>query len=150
MSPERRPRVVIDTNVVFSGLYSRSGPPFEILHRWHARQFQLIATPALNLEYHRVIDEARSDPRITLSGFDYKLFARLLAIEARWFDGKVSLLIQSRDTKDNMLLEGAVGGHASYLVTGDSDLLILRSDPRLAPLSIVRPQEFLRALDTSA
>lgn len=150
MSPERRPRVVIDTNVIFSGLYSRSGPPFEILHRWHARQFQLILTPALNLEYRRVIDDARSDPRITLSGFDSNLFDRLLALDARWFDGEVTLLIRSRDAKDNMLLQGAIGGNAAYLVTGDRDLLVLRSDPRLGPLSVVRPREFLKTLDTLA
>lgn len=142
----QRPRVVLDTNVVFSGLYTRSGPPFEIVHRWHTRQFALVLTPAINAEYHRIIAAARADKRMRLDGFDSELFFRLLAIDALWFEASVSLLVHSRDPADDILLEAAMASNAAFLVSGDKDLLVLNGDPRLGALHIVHPQDFLIAL----
>lgn len=144
----RRPRVVLDTNVVFSGLYRRDGPPFEILHHWHTRQFELILSQDLNLEYHRIIDAAEADRHLILSGFDSRLFQQLLAIDAIWTDANVTLLVRSRDPDDDRLLQAAMGGQAAYLVTGDNDLLVLDGDVRLGTLRIVRPAEFLVLLQS--
>lgn len=48
---------------------------------------------------------------------------------------------QCRDSKDNMLLEIAVNGRASCIVTGDDDLLAL--DP-FEGVPVVKPAHFLR------
>ena len=49
-----------------------------------------------------------------------------------------------RDPADNMVLEAAVAGDADYIVTGDEDLLMLRS---FEDIPIVGPAEFLRILE---
>jgi predicted nucleic acid-binding protein len=54
--------------------------------------------------------------------------------------------VEVRDPKDDMVLAAALAGFASYVVTGDNDLLALNGDTRLDPLRIVTPREFLLAL----
>ena len=45
-----------------------------------------------------------------------------------------------RDPKDNMLLELTISGGADYLITGDSDLLVLNP---FRGIAILTPREFL-------
>ena len=47
-----------------------------------------------------------------------------------------------RDLDDNKFLELALEAQAKYLITGDDDLLILRSESRYENL-IIKPSEFL-------
>lgn len=47
-----------------------------------------------------------------------------------------SLLLSSRDPKDDKFLAVAVAGSADYLVTGDDDLLTLNGNPALHSLQI--------------
>ena len=49
---------------------------------------------------------------------------------------------ECRDPKDDKILELAVTAHASHIVTGDSDLLVL--DP-FREIKIVTAEEFLKA-----
>lgn len=146
MPPARRPNVVLDTNVVVSGVLTRTGPPFEILHLWHARRFTLIVTDRVNREYHRVLSEARINPLRKLRGFDARLFLHLLAIDAVWIDREIEPIIRSRDPNDDQLLSAALNGNADILVTGDIDLLELAGDTRLGSLRILTPREFLDEL----
>lgn len=143
MPPARRHRVVLDTNIIFSGIFSRTGPPFEILHRWHARAFTLLLNESINREYHRVIEEARGSKRLDVRGFDPDLFFQLLAIDAAWIEFDAVPIIRTRDRADDELLALALGGHADYLVTGDNDLLVHTDDPRIGELKITRPADFL-------
>lgn len=48
--------VVLDTNVLVSGLFF-SGAPLRILKSWHSGQFMLFATKEILEEYERVIRE---------------------------------------------------------------------------------------------
>ena len=49
-------KVVLDTNVVISGIFF-SGPPREILHSWSRGKIQLLLTPEIFEEYQRVAAE---------------------------------------------------------------------------------------------
>lgn len=146
MPPARRPRVVLDTNVVFSGIVSRSGPPFEILYRWHARAFTLLMNESINREYHRIISQAYARRNVRLDGFDADLFLGLLTVDAVWIESDAAPMVRTRDRSDDELLAVAIGGHADFLVTGDNDLLVHTGDPRIGSLEIVRPAPFLREL----
>jgi predicted nucleic acid-binding protein len=60
-------RVVLDTNVLMSGLFWR-GTPARILEAWRGRRFDLLISPEVYAEYERVSDELRAtrpevDPR---------------------------------------------------------------------------------------
>ncbi len=57
-----------------------------------------------------------------------------------------SLPIQSRDPNDDMFLAVALGAAATFLVSGDNDLLSLKGAPELGELRIVTVREFLDLL----
>ena len=124
-------------------MLTRSGPPFEILHLWHARRFTLIVTDRVNHEYHRVLSGVGSKQPQKLKGFDARLFLYLIEIDAVWIDREVDPMIRSRDPNDDHLLAAALSGNAECLVTGDLDLLELAGEPRLGNLRIITPREFL-------
>ncbi|MGH7950692.1 MAG: putative toxin-antitoxin system toxin component, PIN family [Limisphaerales bacterium] len=46
-----------------------------------------------------------------------------------------------RDADDNQILAAAFDSHCSYLITGDSDLLVLKS---FEGIQIINPREFLK------
>ena len=55
-------RAVLDTSVIVSGVRSRHGAGNRLLQLAYARSFQMLATPALFLEYEEVLgrDEQRA------------------------------------------------------------------------------------------
>jgi len=73
---------------------------------------------------------------------DVRRFVAALTREAEWVE--IGERIQAcRDPRDDKFLELAVSGHATHLVTGDSDLLTLHP---FRGIQIVPPQSFLRSL----
>lgn len=148
MPPARRPSAVLDTNVVVSGVFTRTGPPFEILHLWHARRFTLILTDRVNREYHRVLSEAQAKRTQKIQGFDARFFLHLLTLDAVWIDREIEPIIRSRDPNDDPFLSAAINGSANFLVTGDLDLLELAGDSRLGSLQIITPRGFVDELRT--
>lgn len=60
--------VVLDTNVVISGIFW-SGPPGKILKAWHDGKFKLAVSLEIIEEYRRVGDElGRKFPHVNVSG----------------------------------------------------------------------------------
>ena len=51
---------------------------------------------------------------------------------------------ECRDPRDNKFLDLAVSGHATHLISGDDDLLVLNA---IQGILILKPQEFLLAID---
>lgn len=66
-------------------------------------------------------------------------FLRALIQESVFVDITEKIQV-CRDPKDNKFLELAVSGGASYLITGDDDLLILHP---FRKISILSPRQFL-------
>jgi predicted nucleic acid-binding protein len=50
-------QVVLDANVLVSGLISRKGPPGQILDAWLAGKFQLFISPQILEEMRRVLSD---------------------------------------------------------------------------------------------
>ena len=78
-------RVVIDTNVIVSGILSRTGAPAELLNAWRQRRFLLLSSPAIVAEVRAVLQYPRirkkyplSDEEIELSIYTRKWFFRNL------------------------------------------------------------------------
>ncbi|MBR8837041.1 MAG: putative toxin-antitoxin system toxin component, PIN family [Stigonema ocellatum SAG 48.90 = DSM 106950] len=126
--------VVFDTNILFSGLGWR-GSPFRCLEL--AREGQVISITCqeilaeleekLRLKQNMSFTEAAQDVAQVLS------FSRLVTINN-------TLKVITDDPDDDMVLECAVVGGASYIVTGDRHLLSLGSYEDIA---IVRAADFL-------
>jgi putative PIN family toxin of toxin-antitoxin system len=70
---------------------------------------------------------------------DIRRFLSALTREAEWIDVDVQIAA-CRDPKDDKFLELAISGHATHIVTGDSDLLAL--DP-FRGIRILPPHLFL-------
>jgi len=120
MTPER---VVIDTNVLISGIFSTTSTPALAVAKAIATA-QLVATRDTLRELIETLLLAKFDRYVRRERREALLqrFASLVEIIE-----VLQPVRASRDPKDDKFLEAAVNGRASVLVTGDRDLLDLNS-----------------------
>ena len=140
---KRKPRVFLDSNVIFSGLYSSQGSPALILEHFVQGNISVVVSQQVLEEVVRTIKAKLPDALPVLK----KLFIStppevtpdppLEAIKRR----KKKLSIA-----DAAVFEAAITARPDYFITGDNHFL---NDPRLAEgtdLHIVTPAEFLKIL----
>lgn len=137
-------QVVLDTNVIVSGVISAGGPPGRILVAWERGSFQLVVSPALLVEYRRALgyDRVRerhrkSDEQLDELVRDYARFGIVVNPEEE-------LSIIPDDPDDNRILECASAGRATHIVTGDPHLLDIGA---YRDIPILTPRAFLDLLD---
>lgn len=132
-------RAVLDTNTIISGI-GWSGPPRAILDAAIAGKFSLVISPALWDEVRRVLNY----PRLrTLPQARVQDVLALLPLIAHTVEPEEELKIVPSDPADNRVLECAIAGEASHIVSGDGDLLALET---FRGIAIVSPAEFLKLL----
>lgn len=137
-----RLRVVLDTNVLVSGLINPKGPPGQILKALRAGRFVLVTSQAINEEVLEVMDRPRLRDKYGLAEHLFDV-AFLLWEEAEVIKDSPAVKA-SKDPDDDKFLAAALGGLAHYLVTGDiRDLLTLKE---YRGTRIVTPAEFLKTL----
>jgi uncharacterized protein len=128
-------RMVLDTNVVVSGLLFQDGSPKHAMLK--AQEGQVLASDATLQELVEVMGRSRFD-RYLERNLRQQLVAEYLnACEA------VAILYPvhaCRDPKDDKFLEVAVHGRADAIVTGDSDLLDLHP---FRGIAILTPVDYL-------
>jgi putative PIN family toxin of toxin-antitoxin system len=127
-------KVIIDSNVFISGLLF-GGVPEKILQSWMKNQFILCISPQLQAE---LINKLRYKFRAT-EDFTNNLLANFDG-HAKRFTPHTNISLV-RDPNDNFLLELAEEAHADYLITGDKDLLALKSYKRT---NILSPDKYLQ------
>lgn len=131
---KQKPKVVLDTNVLISGLWR--GVPGDVLEEWKRGKFiLLISSPILN-EYLTVLSRFIKDPKLIAE------WAALLTAKGRseWVNPKKTLLVISEDPSDNRFLECAVEGKADVIVSGDKHLLDLKF---YKDIPILTPRQYL-------
>lgn len=126
-------KVVLDTNVVLSGILF-GGNPREILRAWLAKQFILCVSPELKAE---ILNKLRLKFQVSRSVIDYVAGALDHNSEKYIPRKKVN---RSRDPRDNFLLELAQESRADYLISGDKLVLALKQHKST---KIISPKEFL-------
>lgn len=124
-------RVVLDTNIVISGLFW-SGPPRRILDFAHAGIIELYTSPALLDELEDVLGRPKLAARLAIAVIDvptlmlgYKALARAVHTQP--------IPPICRDASDDEVLSCARAVQAELIVSGDSDLLALH-DYRGVPI----------------
>lgn len=138
-------RVVLDTNVIISGLISPKGPPAGILKALKAGRFILVTSQAINEEILEVMDRPRLRDKYGLA--DHMFDIAFILWEQSEVIAKLPTVKASKDPDDDKFLAAAVGGLAHYLVTGDiKDLLGLGE---YKGTRIVSPDQFLSILHPS-
>ena len=134
-------RTVVDTNVLVAALIS-DATPRRVYQAFLSGTITLLFSQQTLFELARVL--RRPSIRLMTSRAEAD---RLLSVIQR--DGVLvevrEPVLACRDPKDNRFLECALAGQASYLVTGDKDLLAL--DP-FHGIRILRPADFLRLLSS--
>lgn len=134
-------RYVVDTNTLVSALLferSRPGQAF-----FTARQLgQILLSRTLFTELQTVLSRKKFDRYILPD--ERERFLATLLLEAMLID--VSVHIQAcRDPKDDYILELAVEGNATCIITGDLDLLELSP---FQSIPILTPANFLEVVST--
>jgi putative PIN family toxin of toxin-antitoxin system len=129
-------RVVIDTNVLISGLFSTTSTPALAVEK-AITQAQLVATTAtlrelietvLQPKFDRYVSHERREALLQRVASLVEMIEVLQHVRA------------SRDPKDDKFLEAAVNGRANVLVTGDRDLLDLNP---FRGIAIVTPADYV-------
>jgi putative PIN family toxin of toxin-antitoxin system len=132
-------RVVVDTNALVSGLLF-GGKPAVILDLALDQAFVLLTSPAMEIELIRVLTR-----KFNVSSAGVTGIVALIRSSSESVRTETKLLL-CRDESDNRILECALNGDASYIVTGDHDLLSL---PLFQHSVILRPDEFLTRFFTA-
>ena len=116
-------RVVIDTNVLVSGLAYPAGTPGRIVAAWQRGELELVLSRHLLAELARVLP--RLNHRLNWSDADLLDFLDVLALRADVVEpGEVSAGT-ARDTDDLPVLGTLLAAPARYMITGDRDFLAL-------------------------
>jgi putative PIN family toxin of toxin-antitoxin system len=135
-------RVVIDTNVIVSGLMKTASTPAAVLSAARGRQFEWIASGVLLSELQNVLARPRVQRQTGLDLVDALHFQQI-AEDLMTLVEPTHRIDASRDPDDNRVLEAAIAGEADYIVTGDRDLLELGS---YEGIRIVTPAGFVALL----
>lgn len=133
-------RIVLDTNVLVSGLLRPFGPPGQIVRLISSGQVTLCHDSRILSEYREVLLRPRFD-------FDPGDVSALL--EQIKMSGipvsSVPLRITLPDLDDAVFLEVALSGKADYLITGN---LRHFAPYKEKSLRILSPADFIRSLTT--
>ena len=135
--------VVLDTNVIISALLSSQGAPAEIIRRWEVGDFEVVTSSSLITELKRVLTYPQVRKYLHYSDQELTDFLNRFRTVAAVIEPAMSLDVIERDPDDNRVLECAVAGNASYIVSGDDHLLALEEYQNIV---ILNPVGFLAAL----
>ena len=134
-------KVVIDTNVLLSGLMSPDGAPGRIIAAWVEARFDVALSLDQLAEIGRVLEYPKVRRNLGWDDQQIEQFIKQLYIRAEVVElGPISAEVP-RDPSDAPILATLAAAHADILVTGDRDLLALRER-----YPIETPAEFVRRL----
>jgi putative PIN family toxin of toxin-antitoxin system len=136
-------RAVLDANVYVGAAIRAEGPPGQILERFvRDSAFEIVLSPAIIEEtlrafaYPKVQKHLRAD-------IDAAVWFEAIVVLADLIAGELALEGVSDDPDDDKYVAAAVEGRATFVVTGDPDLLEVKVH---AAIRIVSPREFLDLL----
>ena len=128
-------RIILDTNVFVSGVFFR-GPPYEILEAWRDGKVQLVVSPEILEEYHRVGEIlGKQFPKVELGPV-----IDLLAVEARLVLPPGLPEQVCADPDDDKFLACALNSKTEFVISGDKHLLEVSC---YRGIKIVRPRKFI-------
>ena len=132
-------RVVIDTNVLISATFW-PGKPKQLLNQVRRGEIDFLTSEILLVELKEVLTTEDKPFKLSEEEAQHVLAAVLDIAE---IVEPHSMIRRCRDEADNRVLECAVDGQADWIITGDRDLLDLKS---FGVIKIGTVAEFLRAV----
>jgi putative PIN family toxin of toxin-antitoxin system len=116
-----KPRYVFDTNVLISALLFTNSTPGRAFSYAQDHGEILVSLPFLQ-ELRRVLARPKFERYVTQE--EREQFVTALTLESTLVSVTVQLQVV-RDPKDDLILELAVSGGATTIISGDADLLAL-------------------------
>jgi uncharacterized protein len=141
----RKPRLVLDTNVVISGLFW-DGKPGALLTLAGDREIRLHTSAALLAELRATLLKPKLARALDASGHSP---AELVAEYRRAVTvtrAAATISVSSRDPDDNRVIACAVAARADGIVTGDDDLLSMKAVSGIPIRTVAEALEWLEAL----
>lgn len=135
-------RVAVDTNTLASGVLGPlTSPPARLITAWRENRFTLVISEHILIELECTLQKPffaqRLSPRVVSS------FVHLLRRSASVAPTPGRLPPTATHPEDDRVLEAALTGRATYLVTGDRKLQALRT---FEGVRIISPRQFLLPL----
>lgn len=127
-------RVVLDTNVLVSGLHFPDSIPGKIVDAWQAGAIRVVVSDFILEEMVRILPRLKNRP---YTEAEAREFAGDLPLATEFVEPANVPFGVVRDEADAPVLGTMIASGADYLITGDQDLLALAGQ-----YSIVTPAMF--------
>jgi len=134
-------KVVLDTNVLLSGLARASSLPGKIITAWDNHSFDVVISEYQLAELARVLSYPKVQKLLRWDEVMIQAFVRQLCLRVEIVDVSHIDATVPADPDDSPILASLIASGADFLVTGDKDLLVLND---LYPIE--SPAEFARRL----
>jgi putative PIN family toxin of toxin-antitoxin system len=139
--------VVIDTNVIVSGIISPKGAPRKVLELARKEAYEAVTSVSIN---HEILSVLHRDYIYTTYGLNEEIIDD---ISAFLYEGTVltedhyGVATIRKDPADNKFIACALEGEADYIVSGDEHLLSLK---HYKGIQIMDSRSFLKLLASFA
>ena len=131
-------RVVVDTNVLVSGVFF-GGMPSRILEAWRDERIDVVVSPDILEEYRRVGEHLETQ----FTDVSLAPFLALLVMNAEIIEPPDLPEQVSRDSDDDKFIACALAGGCHVIISGDKDLLSISG---YRGVKVVAPREFLESV----
>lgn len=135
-------RILLETNVIISGLLSSKGPPGKLIQGWLDGACELVTSGAQLRELRRALGYERLRDRISPEQARDVLENIEAAASIVESVGQVAC---SSDPDDNIMLATAIAGRADPIVSGDKPGMLSLGE--VEGIRIVTPREALDRLE---
>lgn len=138
-------RAIIDTNVLIAGLLWR-GPPHALLEHVRAGTVSLVSSPALLAELADVIGRSKFDAILTRTNTSRERALAEVRQLAEVIEPPPLPQPVCRDPDDDQVLALALAAKAEIIVSGDNDLLSLKSFEGIPIVAPAQALSFVEAI----
>lgn len=119
-------RIILDTNVWISSLLRAESPANFLVRRWEAFQFGVVTSPYILNEIKRVLTYPKLQKRVQWDEKRIQQYLDRLSFFAETIYVDEIYAHVPSDTKDSPILSLLIKSEADFLISGDSDLLMLK------------------------
>jgi putative PIN family toxin of toxin-antitoxin system len=136
-------RIVVDTSVLINALIGKQGPSRAVLRGCLTGRYNPLISNALFLEYEAVSSREIIRERSPLTPVEIRELLNAFYSVCQWVAIYYLWRPNLRDEDDNFLIELAIAGNASCIVTNNvKDLKA--SELTFPDLHVLRPEDLLR------
>lgn len=134
-------KIVLDTNVLISGLLSSKSVPGQIIQAWRKNCFVLVLCEFQWHEIIKVLHYPKIRKILKWDEAQINEYACLLGERCEWVNVTNIHVTVPNDPADEPILASLIAAQADYLISGDQDLLVLRET-----YPIIKPAEFIELI----